>query len=114
MKKEKNVIKIVCYIEAVVLLIIISFLTLTSIANGNGNGQNSFILPSWGGGMVHCDPQLTDNIRLPVPKANATNNVGDVWYRHVFGGELRGTYGNGIAGNSRIAACSFGLYDMLS
>lgn len=94
-----------------ILLCIVTFLTITSLAHGNENGQNDFILPSWGGGMVHCDPQLTDNIRLPVPIANATNKVGEVWYRHDFGGEKYGTYGNGIAGNGRIAACSFGLFD---
>jgi len=101
----------VCDIGAVILLVIMAFIALASIAYGNGNGQDDFILPPWGGGMVHCDPQLTDNIRLPVPTANATNNVGEVWYRHDFGGEKYGTYGIGIAGNGRIAACSFGLYD---
>jgi outer membrane protein assembly factor BamB len=67
---------------------------------------NLFILPPWGGGMVHCTPQLTDNIRLPVP----TSNVGKVWYDSSWGGERRGTWGNGIAGNKNIAACSFTNY----
>jgi len=111
MKMEKNERKIVYSIVGVMLLSIMTFLTLTSTANASDNGQNDFILPPWGGGMVHCDPQLTDNIRMPVPTANATNNVGEVWYHHDFGGEKYGTYGIGIAGNGRIAACSFGLYD---
>ena len=111
MKMIRNVGKIIYSILPVVLLGIMTFLTLTSIANARENGPNDFILPPWGGGMVHGDPQLTDNIRMPVPTANETNNVGEVWYHHDFGGEKYGTYGIGIAGNGRIAACSFGLYD---
>jgi PKD repeat protein len=104
MKNEKNVMKKIYCIVIVFFLVITSFFELVSMANDYGNGPNGFILPSWGGGMIHCDPQLTDNIRLPVPESNATINVGELWYRHDFGGELRGTYGNGIAGNNRIAA----------
>ena len=99
MKKSRNVIKILLCVGTVVLLADVSFLAAS---------ENDFILPSWGGGMVHCDPQLTDNIRLPAPVPNATNNVGEVWYRFKFGGEQHGTYGNSIAGNSKIAACVFG------
>ena len=76
------------------MLIVISFLPIV---------QSDFILPEFGGGMVHCDPQLTDNIRLPVP----TTNIGKVWYRRDLGGEKWGTQGIGTAGNNRIAACGF-------
>jgi hypothetical protein len=112
MKKKRNEWKTMYCIGIVILLVIQSFLLLASITFGKGVDQDDFILPPWGGGMVHCTPQLTDNIRLPVPIANATHNVGEVWYRHDFGGEKYGTYGNGIAGNGRIAASSFGLYDI--
>jgi outer membrane protein assembly factor BamB len=64
--------------------------------------------------MVHCDPQMSDNIRLPVPTPNATNNVGEVWYRYTFGGEKIGTLGNGIAGNGRIAASTFGMIRLIA
>ncbi len=56
--------------------------------------------------MIHCDPQMSENIRLPVP----ATNVGMVWYRHDLGGEIWGTWGNGIAGNGRIAASTFTNY----
>jgi hypothetical protein len=52
---------------------------------------------------------MSDNIRLPVP----TTNVGVVWYRNDLGGEKHGTIGNGIAGNGRIAASTFGPLDPL-
>jgi len=67
---------------------------------------SDFILPPAGGGMVHCSPQQSDNIRLPVP----IDNVGEIWYDHSLGGELAGTFGNGIAGNGRIAASTFTNY----
>ena len=100
MKEERNNLKIIFFIGAVILLVVITFLPL---------GLSDFILPSWGGGMVHCDPQMSENIWLPAP----TNNVGRVWYRHNLGGELSGTWGNGIAGNGRIAACTFNNYSKL-
>ena len=69
-----------------------------------------FILPKWGGAMVHSDPQMTDNIDLPVPK----NNVDIVWYKNELKGEKAGTMGNGIAGNGKIAVNTFnGLKDNL-
>jgi hypothetical protein len=69
-----------------------------------------YILPSWGGAMVHSDPQLTGFINLPVPK----NNVKILWHKNKFCGEKAGTMGNGIAGNGKIAACTFnGLRDNL-
>jgi hypothetical protein len=103
MKLERNKIKIMCYFGAVIILFATSFLLIGSLAYGDESTQDDFILPEWGGGMVHSDPQLTDNIRLPVP----TTNVGKVWYRHDLGGELSGGVGNGIAGNSGIAASTF-------
>ncbi|MDH7507480.1 MAG: hypothetical protein QHH15_06845 [Candidatus Thermoplasmatota archaeon] len=84
-------------------MFVISFLLMVSIVYGNEGGQDDFILPELGGGMVHCDPQLTDNIRLPVP----LTNVGIVWYCHDLDGELIGGVGIGIAGNTRIAASTF-------
>lgn len=70
----------------------------------------TFILPKWGGAMVHSDPQLTDNIDLPVPRGN----VEILWYRNELTGEKAGAKGNGIAGNGEIAACTFhGLGDNL-
>ncbi len=69
-----------------------------------------FILPSWGGAMVHSDPQLTGFINLPVPK----KDVKILWHRNKYAGEKAGTMGNGIAGNGKIAACNFnGLRDNL-
>jgi hypothetical protein len=111
MNSARNQRNIVFSLSAVILLCAMVFLVLASTACGTEPGQEGFPLPPWGGGMVHCDPQLTDNIRLPVPTANATDNIGEIWYRHEFGGEKYGTYGNGISGNGRIAAASFGLYD---
>ncbi|VVB60996.1 Uncharacterised protein [uncultured archaeon] len=94
MKEEKYNLKIIFCIGATILLVITTFLPLC-ISN--------FILPPQGGGMVHCDPQMSENIRLPVP----TTNVGVAWYCHEIGGEKIGSYGNGIAGNGRIAASTF-------
>ena len=70
----------------------------------------AFILPKWGGAMVHSDPQMTDYINLPIPK----NNVEKIWYKNELKGEKAGTMGNGIAGNGKIAANTFnGLKDNL-
>jgi hypothetical protein len=102
MKEEKNIIKIICYIGSITLFIM-SFLSLVSTVYGDVSGQDDFILPELGGGMVHSDPQMSDNIRLQVP----ITNVGIVWYRHELGGELFGTWGIGIAGNGKIAASTF-------
>jgi hypothetical protein len=108
MKDEKNIIKIICYIGAVTLFVM-SFLSLVLTVYGDVSGQDDFILPEWGGGMVHCDPQMSDNIRLQVP----ITNVSILWYRHDLGGELIGTLGIGIAGNSRIAASTFGPWNVI-
>lgn len=94
MKKERNDLKITFYIWVIILLIVTAFLPL---------GLSDFILPPSGGGMIHSDLQLSDNIRLPVP----TTNVGELWYNNNFGGEIFGTYGLGIAGNGNIAASTF-------
>jgi PKD repeat protein len=95
MKADKIKLKIIFYFWAVILLIVTALLPL---------GMSNFILPPEGGGMVHCDPQFSENIRRPVP----TTNVGIVWYSHDQpGGELWGTWGNGIVGNGKIAATSF-------
>jgi hypothetical protein len=97
MKTKRNKIKIFLFIWASILLIVIGILPI---------GLSDFILPPLGGGMIHCDPQMTENLWLQPP----TTNVGRVWYCHGFGGEKRGTWGNGIAGNGRIAACLFANY----
>ena len=62
-----------------------------------------FILPEWGGGMAHSDPSLSDYISLPAPK----DNVKIIWHRSELSGEKAGAKGNGIAGNGKIAACTF-------
>ena len=63
-----------------------------------------FELPEWGGAMVHSDPHQSDYINLPVP----TTNVKMVWHKNQRYGERFGMWGNGIAGNGEIAACTFG------
>lgn len=99
MKKERSELKIIFCIGAIILLIMTAFLPLV---------LSDFILPEEGGGMVHCDPQMSENIRLPAP----TTNIGEVWCRDDldYGGELHGTWGNGFAGNGKIAACPFGPF----
>jgi len=58
--------------------------------------------------MIHSDPQMTDNITLPVPKSN----VDILWYKNELKGEKTGTMGNGIAGNGKITVNTFnGLKD---
>ncbi|MCU0849709.1 MAG: PKD domain-containing protein [Candidatus Thermoplasmatota archaeon] len=97
MKVKRNKLKIILFIWASILLFIL----------GNSPiGLSDFVLPSQGGGMIHCDLNMSENIRRPVP----VNNVGEVWYRDDLGllGKLFGTIGNGISGNGKIAACSFG------
>lgn len=103
--------KIIFCIITVVPLLLMVFSPMVSIGYGRPPEHPpeidwTFRLPSWGGGMVHCTPQMTDNIRLPVPMSN----VGIAWYQHSLGGELFGTWGNGIAGNGRIAASTFTNY----
>lgn len=65
--------------------------------------EKPFILPKWGGAMVHSDPQQTDNINLKVPK----KNVDIVWPEDLYKRRKAGTQGNGIAGNGTIAANTF-------
>ena len=66
-------------------------------------GLGDFILPEWGGGVIHQAPDMSENIWLPVP----AENVGELWYSHNLSGELFGCQGNGIVGNGKIAACTF-------
>ena len=63
----------------------------------------SFKLPKFGGAMVHSDPQLTNNIKLSIPK----DNVEIVWHKNELNGEKAGAKGNGMAGNGEMAACKF-------
>jgi hypothetical protein len=90
MKTNRNKLRIILFIWASILLFTIGNLPI---------GLSDFVLPSQGGGMVHCDLNMSENIRLPIPIAN----VGDVWYRDDLGllGKLFGTIGNGISGNGR-------------
>ena len=62
-----------------------------------------FILPKWGGAMIHSDLQLTEIINLPAPK----QDIAILWHRNKLVGEKAGAIGNGIAGNGTIAACTF-------
>lgn len=94
MKKERNELKIFYFIGVAILLLAAALGPL---------GLGDFILPEWGGGVVHQDPQMSENIWLPIP----TENVGELWYSHYKSGEIFGCQGNGIVGNGRIAASSF-------
>jgi hypothetical protein len=96
MGPERSKMKWMLCVCAVILLVIIAFLPLQSMKAEDGSTLRDFILSPNGGGMFHCDPQMSENIRLPVP----TDEVDVVWYRHDLGGELFGTQGNGIAGRS--------------
>lgn len=82
---------------------ILSLIAVVFIGTAGANDPIDFILPEWGGGMVHSDPQLSDYIRLPVPK----NNVKILWHSSELSGEKAGAKGNGIAGNGEIAVCTF-------
>jgi outer membrane protein assembly factor BamB len=89
------------------ILLLISFLSTSSISALN---NADFILPEWGGGMAHCDPTLSDYIKLPVPK----NDIDIIWHRNNLSGERAGSKGNGVAGNGEIVACTYsGLKDNL-
>ena len=65
---------------------------------------DDFIIPEWGGAMIHSDTHLSDYINLSAP----INNVDIVWQKNSISGERSGTKGNGIAGNKKIAVCPFG------
>lgn len=93
MKFKKDLKKILLF-SLGVLLVANIFLPMCS---------GDFILPQWGGGVVHQDPQTTENIWLPGP----TPNESIVWACGGLGGEKWGSQGNGIVGNGKIAACSF-------
>ena len=56
MGKEKDELKILYCVGMVFLLIVTTFVPLS---------QSDFILPPWGGGMVHQDPSMSENIWLP-------------------------------------------------
>lgn len=98
--------KIIFFVFIGTLLISVIFLSMISTRADFESNKEKFFLPSCGGGMIHCDLQMSENIRLPIP----TEDADVVWYSHKLGGELFGTWGNGIAGNGRIAACSFSNY----
>jgi hypothetical protein len=61
-----------------------------------------FILPKWGGAMIHSDPHLTDFIDLPIPK----ENVDKIWHRNELASEKM-VVGNGVASNGEIVACTY-------
>jgi len=86
-----------------VVFSVFSLFIVLFIGNVNADDENKFILPEWGGGMVHSDPHLSDYVRLPVPK----NNVEILWHCTGLVGEKTGSLGNGISGNGKIAACTF-------
>jgi len=86
-----------------IMFTVLSLTTVLFIRTANADDDAGFILPGWGGAMAHSDPQMTDYIRLPVPK----NNVELLWHRSNLSGEQAGAKGNGIAGNGYIAACTF-------
>jgi outer membrane protein assembly factor BamB len=85
------------------IISIISFIVLLTSSITFARGEIDFILPEWGGGMAHCDHNLSDYIRLPVPR----NNVEILWHRNNLSGERAGSKGNGVAGNGEIVACTF-------
>ncbi|MFH1100582.1 MAG: hypothetical protein V1726_00900 [Methanobacteriota archaeon] len=96
----------------VVLLMVLVCVPLVSVEYGQAAQhpqeiERPFVLPPWGGGMVHCTPEMSDNIRLPVPVAVGNTVVKKVWHRNDLPGEQAGCIGNGVAGNSQIAACTF-------
>lgn len=94
----------------VVMFSVFSLIAMLFIGTASANDEIDFILPEWGGGMVHSDPKLSDYIRLPVPK----NNVEILWHCSELSGEKAGAKGNAIVGNGEIAACAFaGLKDNL-
>jgi len=84
-------------IELVVLLSLTAFFPLC---------EGDFVLPPQGGGVIHCDLAMSENIELACP----INNISMVWYSHGFGGEKFGTWGSGIVGNGNIAAVAFNNY----
>ncbi|UCF49772.1 MAG: hypothetical protein JSU91_08485, partial [Thermoplasmatales archaeon] len=92
------------------IITILSLIILLLTENTIAADEIDFILPEWGGGMVHSDPSLSDYISLPVPK----NNVEILWHRSELFGEKAGAKGNSISGNGEIAACTFsGIKDNL-
>jgi hypothetical protein len=61
-------------------------------------------LPMAGCPMAHCDPQMTDLVKIPAP----AGNVGVVWHRRESPGEIAGSrLGLGCSGNAQIVACTF-------
>ena len=55
--------------------------------------------------MAHCDPQMSDNSKLPPPKGKP---VDIVWTRNQLSGESVGSsWGVGCSSNGEIAACSY-------
>jgi len=96
--------------KIVIMFSVFSLIAVLFIGTASADDEIGFILPEWGGGMVHSDPQMSDYIRLPVPK----NNVEILWHCSELSGEKAGAKGNAIAGNGKIAACAFaGIKDNL-
>jgi len=90
--------------KAGILLILLLILPLIYLSVVVKAGDDLYFdLPSFGGGMVHSNPQMTDCIDLPVPK----NDVKIIWHKNNLSGEKAGAKGNGISANGEIAACSF-------
>jgi hypothetical protein len=71
-------------------------------------GAGNFILPPQGGGVIHQDLNMSENLWYTCP----TQNVGQLWYQDDLEnlGAIAGTMGNGIVGNGHIAANSFGPF----
>jgi outer membrane protein assembly factor BamB len=96
--------------KLMVIFSVFSLIAVIFVGSAYADDEIEFILPEWGGGMVHSDPHLSDYIRLPVPK----NNVDILWHCSELPGEKAGAKGNAIAGNGEIAACTFaGIKDNL-
>ncbi len=86
------------------------WVTLVASAAGPANTQMTSdspslaALPLFGCPMAHCDPQMTDLVRMPIP----SGPVGEVWHRTETLGETTGSnYGLGCAGNGKVVACSY-------
>ena len=96
--------------KIVIMFSVFSLIAVLFSGTTSADDEIGFILPEWGGGIVHSDPQMSDYVRLPVPK----NNVEIVWHCNELPGEKAGAKGNAIVGNGEIAACTFaGLKDNL-
>lgn len=86
------------------------FLLLFVVVDGFAEAFDS-LLPVAGCPMAHCDPQMSDLVKLPAP----TGNVVQVWHRNDLLGESAGSrLGIGCSGNGTVAACTYsGIWDNL-